>query len=502
MHKILKYVTYINVFQCLAWLGLALFILPAKGHFLYDEAYFYNEASEIARLFLIPHFSVSISGSSPLTFTPGGAFYFIISLPFHFFSHPQSGTVWLILLSVLGILFFDLSLRKINADKALRFFLIFFLVWGAWHAKLVDRIWNVNLYFFSSLFLISFTIRYIFEDQQKQFRNAFFWGIFASINLQIHFGGSIIVACCLTMILIKSFKSILSKNMLAVVSATILMYSPYLIYEFKNNFSNTKLLMNLSQHSRYFNSVNVEHAMISLLTFLAGFQYPQEVKTIFERSWSDLDKAAIFNLVTTFLVILFVLVRFSANRRKNSLFFFVPFVFSALFFYLTNRDFQPHYIASTVPLMLIFAGVSFFLLWEMSPFSKKIVVPLVILSLFSQTFVWVDLYQNYSRVMISDWVSLSEKVIEENEKSSDDSSEQNGIVVPWKRNKSDAFITWAVAKNHFNKKLKFQLYSDSICTVNLGSELSKEDILIDFNSYFSCVNPLQGEPAGEDSTRS
>ena len=67
MHKILKYVTYINVFQCLAWLGLALFILPAKGHFLYDEAYFYNEASEIARNFLIPHFSVSISGSSPLT---------------------------------------------------------------------------------------------------------------------------------------------------------------------------------------------------------------------------------------------------------------------------------------------------------------------------------------------------------------------------------------------------------------------------------------------------
>src|SRR5687767_1445931 len=84
-----KIVTYINILQVLAWAGLTLSIMPEKGHFLYDEAFFYEQAFRAAQLEYFPVHGPMISGTSPQAFTPGGGVFLVYSVPFFFAAHPQ-----------------------------------------------------------------------------------------------------------------------------------------------------------------------------------------------------------------------------------------------------------------------------------------------------------------------------------------------------------------------------------------------------------------------------
>jgi len=58
--------------QVMIWAVLAICILPSRSHFLYDEAYYYHYALNLARDHIFTSLGVSISGTSPAVFTPGG----------------------------------------------------------------------------------------------------------------------------------------------------------------------------------------------------------------------------------------------------------------------------------------------------------------------------------------------------------------------------------------------------------------------------------------------
>src|SRR5207247_1705640 len=65
-------VSWLNAVSILAWTAAALTVLPTHGSFLYDNAYFYEQAIRAPASLTTLAFGPPVSGTHPPTLMPGG----------------------------------------------------------------------------------------------------------------------------------------------------------------------------------------------------------------------------------------------------------------------------------------------------------------------------------------------------------------------------------------------------------------------------------------------
>ena len=186
---------WINVAQVLAWTALALVVLPGRGHFTYDQAYFYELSVRVAETLRPPAYGPMVSGTYPTALTPGGSLYLVYSIPFFLFRDPRVGVGWIILLSASGLLLIDRSLVKLGSPSSLRLALISTLTWSLWHGRFTDTFWNANLFLFTTPALLYATVR-IARDEDPAWYWSVLFGLLSALALQIHASGSLAIAAC------------------------------------------------------------------------------------------------------------------------------------------------------------------------------------------------------------------------------------------------------------------------------------------------------------------
>lgn len=191
-----RFVSRVNLAQAALWTLLAAALLPPAGHFLFDEAYFYRRALEVAATLRPAAFGPPASGTGlPV---PGGAAVDLFALPFLFTSHPYAGTIWVVLLSSAGALLFDRALARLGAAPALRLSAVTLFVWSVWHARFADRLWNPDLLLFASPLLLYATAR--LRDSPGA-ASGLAWGAAAGLCVQCHPSGLVPVCLCAFLIL-------------------------------------------------------------------------------------------------------------------------------------------------------------------------------------------------------------------------------------------------------------------------------------------------------------
>jgi hypothetical protein len=467
-------VTLSNFLQVLVWTLLAILILPQSSHFLYDEAYFYNQSMDVASRHLFAPYGPFISGTHPTALTPGGGLFFLLSVPFFFGKSPHLGSIWMILFSSAGILALDASLKRWKASAVFRFLTVFFLTWSAWHNWLVDRIWNVDVYWGLSLFLLSIVIRILADSQQKistPLRYFFLAGMLSAFALQVHLGAILLIAVLGVLVLVHARSQITVRNTLIALFAAFILYVPYFYSEFLSGFQNT-FSMRTAHELRGTNRQAIVKSLASPLIYISQFKNPYQWIGALKRNALD---------VVTFLVSFFsfYLVYLGLGQKSPfRLLWVVCWLLSPIYFFLTQRPFFDHYVASLIPFYFIILALGATQLYQRNEKGKKIVlvyclIYVVVASI--QSFGAAVLTPSYPT--ISDQIEATQAALRE--------APLNHIEIS--AGDPQAYVIWAIARNVLGVTPYFNVKDvGASCSVQHGDAGTESKKVIGPNSFFSC----------------
>jgi hypothetical protein len=346
--------TWINVAQVAVWTAIAMAVLPGRGHFTYDQAYFYELSVRVAETLRPPAYGPFISGTSPTVMTPGGSLFLVYSIPFFIFRDPRVGVDWIILLSAFGLLLIDRSLKRLGAASSLRLALISTLTWSMWHGRFTDTFWNANLFLFSTPALFYAAVRNARDGQASWHWSALF-GLLSALSLQIHASGALaIFACGLVWVSQRSEPFRLSRFGLALL-AFVAAYIPYLVVELRDQWVNSTAL--LSAIPPGYQRQAVSGSLGAWLLYPSHAQTSEALTAFFTGGWRGRLFGA--SLVAAgALSVLGLCVRF---RPKLIPLLLIPAL--PLYFRLSGRPFYDHYVVAVLPFLCLpaAAGAAWFL---------------------------------------------------------------------------------------------------------------------------------------------
>lgn len=454
-------VDIINICQISLWTILTLNLLPEAGHFLYDEAYYYNESLRIARGQLFPALGPFISGTDPTAFTPGAGLYLLYAPAFFFSSHPAAAVIWLICLSAIGLLIFDRMLRKCGAEPIFRLLVITLGTWGFWHFKMSDRMWNVNLYWFTNLSLLSLTMLAAHRNRIS-LTQCILFGVLAAFAMQIHIGGALAVAVCGLIIMRHCFSSLLKQSPW-MAGAFFSMYVPYLIYDGIEGFANTKLLGNTIPHD-YFSKDAVAEA------FKAVGVYGSHLDRIsFLRKFPD----SYFYEGLTFYACLFLTAITLFTKHLFRMMTVIMTFILPVYFILNHRNYSSLYAAPLIPYAAVLPALGLTVLYKSFRVGKVVAIAYASFFAFSGYNLTTKHFKNASNT-IEHWISRTKSVL------------NRPTPLPLKEKSADYFIYWVIASNYLGRELIFD-HKDQHCSVTFHRPA--ENIMVfdkDHPSYFTC----------------
>src|ERR1700722_19814708 len=96
--------TQLNLALAVAWTAFALAVLPSHGHFLDDEALFWQQSLDVLRNHAPAAYGSYISNTNPMRYTPGGGPFDLFAVAFVFTDDPVAGSIWVVLLAGIGLL--------------------------------------------------------------------------------------------------------------------------------------------------------------------------------------------------------------------------------------------------------------------------------------------------------------------------------------------------------------------------------------------------------------
>ena len=237
-------VTWTNASQALTWGVLAVILLPRRGHFLLDEARFYDRSLEVLDRLRPAEYGQAISGTADrLVFTPGGGFYDLMAPGFIAGRDPIWGSVWTVILSTLGLILLDRALKRLSMSPLQRLVAVTLATWCIWHARYADRLWNYHALLFAVPLLLWITARTLLAPTPS-WRWALAWGAAAALVIQCHPTGLFAIPLCL--LAARTLGKAPTPHWQLAATAFgggVLAYAPYLIAEAQHRFANTRHLL-------------------------------------------------------------------------------------------------------------------------------------------------------------------------------------------------------------------------------------------------------------------
>jgi dolichol-phosphate mannosyltransferase len=462
-------ISVLNVLQICIWTILALSILPTNGHFLYDEAFFYNEAMRTAKGEIFPVLGPYISGSTPQAYTPGGAVYLIYSLPFLFATNPAAGTAWVILLSAFSILVLDRVLKKINCDLILRFFAITFMTWNYWHFLYLDRIWNVHLFSAVSVLLLSLTLLAV-GLRKLSLVMACGFGMLSALAVQIHMGGLLAVSIC-GVLLLTYLRKIGWFRILALMAAGfIIPYVPFIVSEISGNTQNIAAMMEVAS-AKHPPSLDAIKAALA-----APFLYSSHVKSLVDaNNFSGLSLIQSLTFYGAIALILAGALQKNFFRRMALLSIFVL----PLYFYLNKREYHDHYVAALMPYFAILPALGAAALFKRNAFLRSIILAYAVIFALGGGLLAVREYRSKPVEVTAKGQIEEAKSIVKND---------SVQVINPNTHDTRAFRLWVLAKNVLGKDINFiNSETQKPCQVQIGRAPNNAEVYkIDQGSYFVC----------------
>ncbi len=337
--------TWINVVQVAAWTALAMVVLPSRGHFTYDQAYFYELSVRVAETLRPPAYGPFISGTSPTVMTPGGSLYLVYSIPFFLSRDPRVGVGWIILLSAIGLLLIDRSLKGLGAPTSLRLALVSTLTWSMWHGRFTDTFWNANLFLFSTPALFYVAVRNARDTQASWPPWSALFGLLSALSVQIHASGALAVFACGLLWATQRPEAFRLSRFGPALLAFVAAYVPYFLVELRDQWVNSKALLGAIPLG--FDRGAVWRSLGAWLLYSSHAQTSEAVPAFVTGGWQGWLFAASL-LTAGALSLLGLCVRF---RSKLIPLLLIPTL--PLYFRLSGRPFYDHYVVAVLPFLCL-----------------------------------------------------------------------------------------------------------------------------------------------------
>lgn len=446
--------------QLILWIIFMATYVVNVGHFLYDEAYFYDRAVTAITGKQIIVFGPFISGSSPTAYTPGGILFYLMGLPFLFTTNPLAGMYWIIFSSCIGAFLVDRTLRKFGYSPIFRIAFALLETWGFWHAFLADRLWNVDLFWITISIFLCLILRVIHQEKHSRWL-AFGIGIASATILQIHLGALVPIAIAGILILLYRKQFITKQNFWYAFSGGVLLYLPYLVHDFMHDFFNLK-------HMAVKVSANSETYRKAFLT-LFDFTTPSWERTDLQ-PWHRFVQIAV--TASTSLLIVVGLFRKGISRVIGlSCLTLLP-----LFFLLARRNFEHHYVTSVIPLLFLVPAAGVEWLWDRKKIGRLASVIFLIAFIGINSFLT---YLHYNRG-VPHRHSTSALVI-------DAKQWNDGGTIIIKENDSENFLRYSIAKNYLGGVNKiFKNEQGQECKIVFGHSDKPGNLSIGPGTHYAC----------------
>ena len=335
--------TWINAAQVVAWTGLALAVLPARGHFTYDQAYSYEFSVRLAETLRPNAYGPFISGTNPSVMTPGGGLYFIYSIPFFFFRDPRIGVGWIILLSAGGLLLFDRALARLETSSSLRFASVSLLTWSLWHGRFTDTLWNANLFLFTTPALFYVAVRNS-RDAKPSAHWSILFGLLSALSLQIHPSGALAILAAVLLWATQRPDTLGPRRMGLALCGLLVGYLPYALVEFRDGWINSRAL-----RSAIVPGFDWQAVSASLAAFILYPSHAQSHRIVAALSTGSWSAPLVVSLsVAAALGILGFWVRFASKATVVLVIAALP-----LYFRLSGRPLYDHYVVSAMPILCL-----------------------------------------------------------------------------------------------------------------------------------------------------
>ncbi len=473
--RIADLATRLNVLQLAIWTSLALWVVPSHAHFLYDEAYFYHQAIQVARHAAFPVYGPPISGTMPTAFTPGGTAYVLLGVPFLFGTDPRLGTAWLILLSSLAVLCLDQALKTRGIDSASRVFTVAVLTWSTWHARLVDRIWNNHVEWPLAIFLLAISLWLLSRGAARSRGLMIVFGFIAAILMQAHLQGTVAIAACAALIFLEVPAYRRLRPWIPAALACAALYLPYALSEATRQFRNTGWLAG---------SGSVAHG--SLGAVLKGALSPLSFQSLFPFALIESRplEAALSGTTTSHwvrvamsLMAIAISARFLFRASPLRRFVLLCWILVPVYFLVIRREYHDHYVYSLAPFFIMPLGLA---LGELFRRRRAWAVATTAFLL-----VWIGVHTEH---WVPEYLADRHRPTLMTQLRRAEVAAKRGAPLQVRSGDPDVFIVWALARDDFGRELLF--YADDLrypCRVAVGPRRSVVAVkVVSWDSYFAC----------------
>ena len=312
-----------------------------------------------------------------------GPIYYYFMAPFLFFSnyHPVGPAIMVALFGIATVFFIFKIGKEFFGDLA---GLLAAALYAVSPLVIIHSrsSWNPNIWPFFSILTLYFAYKGV---EYRSLKFLALSGLFLGIALQLHylsiFLGGIAVFFLLFSVLFSNKKArnyiLLVKRYLALLLGFALGFSPFLFFEIRHSFPNTKTILNFIFFSgNVSGSGNFKEIIDNVFFRLFGrliTNYPQPEQV----SVSTDTIAAIGFYLTLLLGIsssLFVVYKFIETRSSKFLLISLWLILGVLFFGLYKKPIYDYYLGFMFPLPFLLTGALFSLLFNKNIFWKAIAI--------------------------------------------------------------------------------------------------------------------------------
>ncbi len=331
------------------WALLSAFVLLQTGHFTYDQAYFWDQAVQVAERLRWPAYGPFVSGVHPSPLTPGGMLFVVLAPPFLVATDPRFGLAWIHLLAALGAWLFDWTLRRLGVAPSYRIATLVLYLASTAHARAEETFWNGDLFLFITPALLALAT-YAAQDERRRWWPYALLGATGALSLQTHLSGGMGLGIALLILLLHTPSAPALRHLLAFVAGLLACYLPYVLFELAHGAPNTALLKNAVPASGVYSPEALERSLLLPVMYAAHAERPEILWGVDGSDWTTWA-ARLSGWSAAVLALLGLVVRHPLKPFSLLVLLGVP-----AYYRLTGRPYQDHYVASVVPLAVLFAG--------------------------------------------------------------------------------------------------------------------------------------------------
>lgn len=388
--------------------------------------------------------------------------YYLMTVAYFFSPSPLAPAFLVAFLNSLAVIFLYLFGKKFFSEKV-AFFSSLLYAFSPLAIEYSRFAWNPNPIILFTILTFYFLYQFIFKKNNL----AFILGtITANLAFQLHYQGTIIfLFFFFTLVFLKKINL---KKLLIYFSLNLFLILPFIIYEFKNNFSNISGIFDFIKNNP---SSNLKFFGIPFFVKFIIFGFSQFLAKVLFFKNSFLGFLSLLGL--SYLLLREII--FWQKIKKQEKIIIAFFVFSFVMFFVYKNSLIDFYLLFLIPLI-----VFYFALFLSKLNNKLSLFFITIVIIFN--FLFSSIYQDFDKAYI--W---SKKVVETLSKTKNyclkyQISKENFIEDKLK-------YLFSIAKNKPRKNCDekttiFYLCQDSLCDKNI----IKNSQLIKVSSYEHIVN--------------